>query len=209
MNVYQLKCPACGAGIDVEQKQELYFCPYCGSKIYLDDGVERTERTENINYHKTYTDEAKIKDIEAKERMNNKQLQEEREDRRRKENSKIIPVAALCLLLVVAMVFMWGTFRAAKMESDRQEAALQAIVEEVMQDIKKGEFASARIKAETIYYTEEWSHDIEEKWDNTRKELIKQIKAAEKEANEAAKEAEKEENEPKEESDGTWWNPFD
>ena len=64
-----------------------------------------------------------------------------------------------------------------------------------MQDIEDGNFNEAYIKAEKIRYTENWSNEIENKWDATRKEIIEQIEKAE-EANE-------------EERGNTWWNPFD
>ena len=76
-----------------------------------------------------------------------------------------------------------------KQESVQQEATLQKTVKEIMTDINNEDFVSARVKAETLYYTAGWSDDIEEKWDATRKELIKQIDTAEDIAEKAAKEA--------------------
>lgn len=71
---------------------------------------------------------------------------------------------------------MWGR------KSQRQEQELQELVEEVQEDKKNEDFDSAYVKAQSIKYTEDWSSDIEDKWDNTRKEVINQIIQAEKEA---------------------------
>lgn len=43
MKMYQLKCPSCGATIEVELDRKYMFCTYCGSKIYLDDNIIRIE----------------------------------------------------------------------------------------------------------------------------------------------------------------------
>lgn len=98
--------------------------------------------------------------------------------------------------MLACVIGLFVSFNGAKEASDRQEQELQAIVDEIMQDIEDGNFNEAYIKAEKIRYTENWSNEIKDKWDVTRKEIIKQIKIAEREAN-------------KEKSGGMWWNPFD
>lgn len=211
MKMYQLNCPACGATVEIEQDRKSCYCSYCGSKIYMDDGVKRVEITKNINYHKTYTDEARIRESEAQERMQDKKYAADKEKWERKEKSK--SKAALRSFLVVAiavvvyLLVFGGYFGSEKRESEEQEKELQTIVEEVMVDIENGDFKSAHIKAETIYYTAGWSSEIEDKWDATRKELIKQIEDEEEKAEKAAKQEEKEKR--KSEGKDTWWNPFD
>ena len=49
-----------------------------------------------------------------------------------------------------------------------------------MAEIENGNYAAARIKAEAIHYTADWSDDIEKKWDNIRISLLKEIDKAEK-----------------------------
>lgn len=56
------------------------------------------------------------------------------------------------------------------------------MVEEIQDDIDDGVFDEAYIKAQSIKYTADWSSEIEDKWDNIRKEVIDQIIEAEKEA---------------------------
>ena len=184
------------------------FCSYCGSKIYLDDDTKRIEITKNIYYHKTYTDEAKIRDIESRERMKAKEYEERNKQWSREQQGKhnefkqslVIAFVVLvgCSLLLLGPSYY---FKSEEQASIQQEAELHAIVEEVLQDIENRNFEAAHIKAETIYYTEGWSSDIEKKWNATRKELIKQIENAEKVAENQAKKENK--------NHATWWNPFD
>lgn len=103
MKMYQLNCPACGATVEIEQDRKSMFCSYCGSKIYLDDGVKRVEITKNINYHQTYTDEAKIREHERKEKIQLKQL--EYEEREKKRNDRVVFICIGILFLIAAICF--------------------------------------------------------------------------------------------------------
>lgn len=154
------------------------------------------EVTKNINYHRTYIDEAKIRKIESTERMQEQKFVADREERRSKKWFSLGMALIMLACVIGYFVLFIGYFDSEKEASDRQEQELQAIVDEVMQDIKDGSFDEAYIKAEKIRYTEDWSNEIEDKWDATRKKIIEQIGKAEKEAN-------------KEKSGSTWWNPFD
>lgn len=104
MKMYQLNCPSCGATVEIEQDRKSMFCTYCGNQIYVDDGVKRVEITKNINCHKTYTDEAKIRENERKERIQLKQM--EYEDKEKKRNDKTV---FLCIgLLMLIALFSFG-----------------------------------------------------------------------------------------------------
>ena len=196
MRLYQMKCPACGGTIEVDENRDSCFCSYCGTKVYIDDEAQRIEITKNINYHKTYTDEAKIRKIESEERMQERKFAVEQEKRKAKIWSTLA-IVFIVLACVIGYVISFNSyFDSEKEASDRQEQELQAIVDDVMKDIKDGNFDEAYIKAERIRYTENWSSEIEDKWDATRKEIIEQIEKAEREAK-------------KDEGTGTWWNPFD
>lgn len=58
---------------------------------------------------------------------------------------------------------------------------LEELVNEIMIDIENGDYEEANIKANKLHYTSNWSSEIEDKWDETREALLKQIKKAEKE----------------------------
>ena len=105
--MYQLICPSCGATVKIEQNRKSMFCTYCGNQIHVDDGIKRIEITKNISYHKTYTDEARIRENERKERIQLKQM--EYEDKEKKRNDKIV---FICLgLLMLIMLFSFGMAR--------------------------------------------------------------------------------------------------
>lgn len=75
MNLKQMKCPSCGAGIAVDLKgRNTAFCPYCGSQFSVDDGVTRAEYHYSYNhttsYHKRYTDDAAVERERRKDREN-------------------------------------------------------------------------------------------------------------------------------------------
>lgn len=195
MKLYQLKCPACGGNIEIEQDKEYCFCIYCGTKIYINDGTQKIEINKNINYHKTYTDEAKILKIEAEERMTERKYANEQEERKQKKWSDIRTAIIVFSCFIVALILISIMVSSAKAVSDRQEQKLQSLVDEIMIDIENENFSEAYVKVEQLYYTADYSDDITKKWDKTRKSILEQIKKAEKEA--------------KNESSDTWWNPFD
>ena len=62
MKPVAMVCPSCNASIDVDGTREYVFCQYCGTKIYLDKEIERREVVH------IYRDEAKLKEIEIRER---------------------------------------------------------------------------------------------------------------------------------------------
>lgn len=49
-----------------------------------------------------------------------------------------------------------------------------------MIDIKNEDYEEAYVKANSLYYTSDWSNEIKNKWDNTKKSVIEQIEKAEK-----------------------------
>ena len=162
----------------------------------MDDNAQHVKITKNINYNKNYTDKAKIRRIESEERMQERKYAAEREERKNEKWYTVVVLLVLLVCFIGGYVLLNGYFTSQKEASDHQEQELQTIVDEVMQDIEDGSFKEAYLKAETIRYTENWSDEIEDKWDEIRKTLVKQIKEAEKEAN-------------KGEDGGSWWNPFD
>ena len=70
MNGVKLTCKTCGG--ELELKENIAFCPYCGAKLVIDDG-NRTF-TQNYNYTYSNRDEAKIRENERKEAVRLKAL---------------------------------------------------------------------------------------------------------------------------------------
>lgn len=116
MKMYQLNCPACGATVEIEQDRKTLFCSYCGCQIHVDDGVKRVEITKHINYHKTFTDEAKIREHECKENIQIKQM--EYEEREKRRDNRIIFMCIILLLSVGALSFVLGYMPEIKAKSE-------------------------------------------------------------------------------------------
>lgn len=164
MKLIVMKCPECKSDLEMEEGRKSCFCSYCGCKIIIDDEKQETTINKNYTYTEHYINEAEV--IEAKSNETNR------------TRDLIVGI----VLVLAAIIFLVGIFGFAKHSSDVEEEKLQAIVDEVMIDIENGDFQEAYIKANKIHYSSDFSDEIEEKWDETREELLKQIKKAEKEA---------------------------
>lgn len=176
-----IKCPNCNGILDDDGELDFVFCKYCGHKIVI-SGLSDTVADAKV----------RIKDIESKERMFEKELEyKERMDdkehaRKDKEDKKnVLGILGIFAIYIVLMLLIRGVFSSTderEEKSQREEEKLQSIVTEIMVDIDNGDFTSAYVKANTLYYTTGYSDEIEEKWDNTRQEVINRIIAAEIEA---------------------------
>lgn len=168
MKLNTLSCPACDAPLDMYSDLDSFFCPYCGRYIVTD------ELTDN---------DVKVKRMRHKERMQDKYHEEKHASWLRKEKTKerkFLRFAIVYAILIAAFVCF---FSFEHIQSNLEEQKLQRTVTAIEQDIKEGDYVGARNKTNSLYYTSDWSNDIEEKWDATREQLLKEIDKAEKEAN--------------------------
>lgn len=175
MKLQVLKCPKCHANLEIEEDRTFCYCQYCGCKIILNDENKNINKTVNktSTYTKHYVNEAEVI----------------------KEKAKAKGDKLLVIFIGMMLLLCFGTFGTMKVASNSEEKKLESIVEEVMIDIKEGNYDEAYIKANTIYYTSGWSSDIEKKWNKTRESLLEKI--------------EKAENAEKETSDNSFFDIFD
>ena len=192
MKLVTLKCPNCGADIEIENGIDTFYCKYCGYKIILDGQSDAA-----INA------KVRIMELESNERIKKEKLNYKREKKEKadKEANKVI--IGFLIFFALAFLVMFTMVHLENKGVKDQEKKLQAIVDEIMVDIDNGDFAEARVKANTLYWDSSWTSEPKKKWDQTRKEILKQIDKAEKEAEKAAKEAEKEAK--KSEKTGWFW----
>lgn len=170
-----MKCPECRANLE-KKDREYFFCEYCGCKIVLDDEKQEININKNINSTKSsshirhYINEAEVIKARAKAKE-------------RKGNNIFTIVFLTFLVFGIFAFFMTldADLKESEKRSIEQEAQLEALVNEIMQDIEYEDFDAAYVKANSLYYTENWSSEIEDKWDNTRKAILKEIEEAEKE----------------------------
>ncbi|MGN1087010.1 MAG: hypothetical protein ACI4Q5_08235, partial [Porcipelethomonas sp.] len=168
MNIYSLKCPNCNADLEIEDGLDTFFCKYCGSKIVLEG-----------QSGDAYRARTRVKEMEHDERMAEKKYEHEKYKIKEKNMHKLskakIEIITAVSIVTVLIVFLVVSFSSVKKKSIKQEQELQQLVDEIMIDIENQEFDTAYIKAQSIDYTEDWSSDIDEKWDKIRKEVINQI----------------------------------
>ena len=58
MRITAIRCTACGADLQAEENKKMLYCPYCGTKIVLDD--------DNIEITNRIVDEARLKEAEIR-----------------------------------------------------------------------------------------------------------------------------------------------
>lgn len=175
MKLNTLKCINCGASLEIEDGIDTFFCKYCGHKIILEKLSEAS-----INA------KIQIKKMEHQELMRDKQYEQQRynfdkkvqhknKESSRKLISSIIVISVFVLLFVVILGSVY-------VKSVKEEQKLEAKVDEIMIDINNGDYDEAYIKANSLHYTSDWSSEVEDKWDNTRKALLEKIEQTEKES---------------------------
>ena len=158
MELKVLKCPECGANFESDEK--VSFCSHCGAKLFFDGGT----KTVNYNYNYKTEDVAKIREIEV-----NRELELNKRQNESLEWKKFV-IGAIVVIAFFVILFM-----SIYNKSKSQEKELQSIVDSIYVDINAGNYDSALIKAKSLYLTDVWSNEQEEKWNSTRESLIKLI----------------------------------
>ena len=70
MKIKSLKCPECGAHLEIDEGRTSCYCQYCGCKLILDDEKQECTINKNININRTtrQIDAAKILHEEYEEK---------------------------------------------------------------------------------------------------------------------------------------------
>lgn len=80
MKLKSFNCPNCGASIQIPEGKDSFFCTYCGSQIQIDDGKITIDLNANINLNQKYTDVARLKELELREKeLERQELAEKKE----------------------------------------------------------------------------------------------------------------------------------
>lgn len=89
--IISLMCPQCGGALNTTDKGTgFYKCPFCGTQIYFDDGIKRTEKTININKH-------------VKNENYNYNVTR---DENKSEENELLEMCCLLPFMVFAMIFL-------------------------------------------------------------------------------------------------------
>ena len=193
MELKSLFCPNCGASLEVEDGLDTFFCKYCGYKILL-QGQSKA----------AYDAKVRVKHMEHKERLQDKRDAQERyrmEFKQKDERRTLASVFGILGAIIAMCLIISAVGNAGAKKQDRE---LQAIVDQIMIDIENEDFAAAYVKANSLYWDDSWTSEGEDKWDATRKEIIKQIEEAEKKATGSITNSSNED----EDDGGSFWDWF-
>ena len=193
MELKSLFCPNCGASLEVEDGLDTFFCKYCGYKILL-QGQSKA----------AYDAKVRVKHMEHKERLQEKRDAQERYrmEFKQKDERRTLAIVFGIFGAIIAMCLIISAVGNAG--AKKQEQELQAIVDQIMIDIENEDFAAAYVKANSLYWDDSWTSEGEDKWDATRKEIIKQIEEAEKKATGSITNSSNED----EDDGGSFWDWF-
>jgi len=190
MDSFRLKCSNCKANLDLNLDNMIAYCPFCGEKIIVDvqsltkllTESQVTERREVSERAKTERTKIIAEERKEQERIRaEKELEKERIKHKTLNSSdkaSIISEIVYFVMIIICLVFLLllgAYFDSGKDESDKNDAELQAVYEQVLEDIDNCNYTEARIKANTLYYTAGYSNKLEKKWNKIRKETLELI----------------------------------
>lgn len=95
MKIKSLKCPECGANLEIEDGFTSCYCEYCGCKLILDSDKQECTINKNINNTTRIIDEAKILREEYKDKK----------DKRDNATGLICLVTPLVIILTIVLYF--------------------------------------------------------------------------------------------------------
>ena len=90
-----VKCPDCGASLNIEKDRNQAYCTYCGAKIIIDKDNEYTIRT---------VDEAKITESETERLIRLKELEIEAQEREAKRKARSNSRKTIIFLLFISIM---------------------------------------------------------------------------------------------------------
>ena len=119
MKLIAVKCPQCGADLQIEEDQRICFCEYCGCRILIDDVDERSEQSENHNSADRYIDETRVREAELQnererrreEERRAKELVKEQKRSRRRKRRRIILLVILALIVYAVISAQINTMK--------------------------------------------------------------------------------------------------
>ena len=99
MELISIKCPDCGAALDIEAGRKQAFCTYCGAKVIIDN-----ER--DVEYTYRHVDEADIKRAENERIVRLRELELAEKERADEENAKKTKTIISVILAFVGILLM-------------------------------------------------------------------------------------------------------
>lgn len=180
MNIKSVKCPNCGAVVDIKDGFSNVYCKFCGSQLVVE------EENDTLIVAKVRVKEIEHETERTKMAYENERFNRVLEAKEKDKNTKrllIFLAVDLAVVIGIALLLLGShTSHVKKMED---------LIVEIQEDIDAGRFDEAEVKVEAIR-DDDFSSEDAKRWKETRKTLEKQIKEARKEAEKAEKAAKKE-----------------
>lgn len=168
-----MNCPNCGGNLAEKGK----FCPHCGTAIPADLYIKIDSRQEIIDHGRV---------AEA-----NYETSREKETTKRKMGT--LKILLILVLTPFILFFLMGiviriesyihtqqynkstAIEIEQKQKDLEIDRLQKIEDEILEDIRNGQYEQALIKSQTLVYTIDNRSSIKEAWDKKREDLINTI----------------------------------
>lgn len=171
-----LKCPQCGANLEVENDLDVCYCKYCGCRIIMHGRSDEA-----------YKAEAKIKGMAHEETMLDKQIafekykmQAAKEEKQAENRSEARYMVGAFVFIGLCVLFIIWTFTTIGRDAAKQTKKLNDIVEQARTEMDAGDYAKAYEDAESIEWWDEDDSEKQKKWNKIRENLIDDIVEAEK-----------------------------
>lgn len=186
MKVKVLKCPECYGSLEIEPGLTICYCKYCGAQITIEEDeitVQARVRQKEMAHEadmrsKKYSHESNMRDKEYSH-----EIQKIKIEKKEKRLSEMWPF----LMIGVILLICFGLIIFCNIGQKMQENKLEGTVSEVMKLIDSGDYDTAYVKAQSIYWASEWSSEPKEKWEAVRESLLETILSAKLEAGTAVK----------------------
>lgn len=97
MEFVQMKCPNCGADLEVEDSIDSFYCKYCGTKILVEGQSKHVVNAK-----------AKIRMMDKLGDMQKEYHRDraEREQRQREDSNKALLVAVVILVVLMLLLYL-------------------------------------------------------------------------------------------------------
>lgn len=100
VKLIKVKCPECGATMDIEENRQTAYCTYCGTKMMIHNENEHVYRR---------VDEARIREAETERLIRLKELEiYEREQEEKRKSKKARQKISLILGAIGALMLIFG-----------------------------------------------------------------------------------------------------
>jgi len=167
----KLKCPSCGADLNVDNGLDTFFCQYCGAKILLhgqnSDALQAKAKVKIVE-----TEANKELEMQKEKHRAEKEEREFKEKVSKKAEKEVI-IMAVVMLIVCSLVLSCFSF-----VEKREVKELNSLYSEILIDIQNKDYDIALLKANRLRTSVSTQPEaVKQEWDETRENLIKQIES--------------------------------